>query len=60
MLLVLESQGGIAISKYFAFVESFDWIRCIARNKFINRGASGVLPKVFGFYNISRGSLRIQ
>lgn len=60
MLLVLEANGGIMISKYLAFVENFDWLRLITKNIFINRGAAGILPRVFGFYNITRSSSRIQ
>lgn len=60
MLLVLEAKGGIIVSKYLAFVENFDWMRLITKNIFINRGADGILPRAFGFHNITRSSSRIQ
>lgn len=60
MLLVLEANGGISISQPLALVENFDWLRQITKNIFINRGSSGILPKVFGFHNISRSSSRVQ
>jgi hypothetical protein len=59
-MLVLESNGGIIISKRFAFVESLDWLGYISKNIFINRGKAGILPRVFGYYNISRSSPRMQ
>jgi hypothetical protein len=50
---ILYERGGVVIDDHLTLTESFDWIRQIKTNIYVNRGNPGAEPQVVGFYSPS-------
>jgi hypothetical protein len=48
---ILHEQGGIITTDKFIITETFDWLRDIQQNIYINKGTPHTIPQVVGFYS---------